>query len=208
MGDAQAAEKMLADLAAFAADTPFEMKGLLAATKRLLAFGFAAQDIIPMLAAIGDAAAMLGIGEEGVNRLTIAIGQMQAKGKVSAEEMLQLAEAGVPAWQFIADAIGTDIPTAMKLAEQGAIDSTTGINAVLMGMQQKFQGGMEAMSKTIAGLVSTIKDNVSMVMVEIGDSIAKNLNLVEKLQGMADWLSDFAAAVKALGLKEALQGMI
>ncbi len=208
LGDAKAAEKMLADLATFAADTPFELPGLLTASKKLLAFGFASQDIIPMLAAIGDAAAMLGIGEEGISRLTNAIGQMQAKGKVSAEEMMQLAEAGVPAWKFLADAIGKDIPTAMKMAEQGAIDSTTGINALLMGMQSKFQGGMEAMSKTIPGLMSTIKDNVSMVMVEIGDSIVKNLNLVEKLQGVADWLSQFAAAVKALGLKEALQGMI
>lgn len=208
LGDAKAAEKMLADLANFAADTPFELPGLLTASKKLLAFGFASQDIIPMLAAIGDAAAMLGIGEEGISRLTNAIGQMQAKGKVSAEEMMQLAEAGVPAWKFLADAIGKDIPTAMKMAEQGAIDSTTGINALLMGMQSKFQGGMEAMSKTIPGLMSTIKDNVSMVMVEIGDSIAKNLNLVEKLQGVADWLSQFGAAVKALGLKEALQGMI
>ena len=208
LGDAKAAEKMLADLATFAADTPFELPGLLTSSKKLLAFGFAAQDIIPMLAAIGDAAAMLGIGEEGISRLTNAIGQMQAKGKVSAEEMMQLAEAGVPAWKFLADAIGKDIPTAMKMAEQGAIDSTTGINALLMGMQSKFQGGMEAMSKTIPGLMSTIKDNVSMVMVEIGDSIAKNLNLVEKLQGVADWLSQFGAAVKALGLKEALQGMI
>jgi|GEM_PF-4981895 len=208
LGDAQAAEKMLSELATFAADTPFELPGLLTASKKLLAFGFASQDIIPMLAAIGDAAAMLGIGQEGISRLTNAIGQMQAKGKVSAEEMMQLAEAGVPAWKFLAEAIGTDIPTAMKMAEQGAIDSTTGINALLMGMQKRFQGGMEAMSKTIPGLMSTVKDNVSMVMVEIGDSIAKNLNLVEKLQGVADWLSEFAAAVKALGLKDALQGMI
>ena len=208
LGDAKAAENMLSDLATFAADTPFELPGLLASSKKLLAFGFAAQDIIPMLAAIGDAAAMLGIGQEGISRLTNAIGQMQAKGKVSAEEMMQLAEAGVPAWKFLADAIGTDIPTAMKMAEKGAIDSTTGINALLMGMQAKFQGGMEAMSKTIPGLMSTIKDNVGMVMVEIGDSIAKNLNLAEKLQGVADWLSQFAAAVKTLGVKEALQGMI
>ncbi|CUH96407.1 hypothetical protein P22_2497 [Propionispora sp. 2/2-37] len=208
LGDAKAAEKMLADLATFAADTPFELPGLLTSSKKLLAFGFAAQDIIPMLAAIGDAAAMLGIGQEGISRLTNAIGQIEAKGKVSAEEMMQLAEAGVPAWKFLADAIGTDIPTAMKMAEQGVIDSTTGINALLMGMQERFQGGMEAMSKTIPGLMSTIKDNVKTVMAEIGDSISKSLNLPEKMQGIADWLSEFAAAVKALGLKEALQGMI
>lgn len=208
LGDAQKAEEMLVDLSSFAADTPFELPGLLTATKKLLAFGFASQDIIPILASIGDAAAMLGIGEEGISRLTNAIGQMQAKGKVSAEEMMQLAEAGVPAWKFLAEAIGTDIPTAMKMAEKGAIDSTTGINALLMGMQSKFQGGMEAISKTIPGLLSTIKDNVRMVMVEIGDSIAKNLNLNEKLQEIADWLTQFALAVKTLGIKEALQGMV
>ena len=78
LGDAQKAEEMLADLSSFAADTPFELPGLLTATKKLLAFGFASQDIIPMLASIGDAAAMLGIGEEGISRLTNAIGQMQA----------------------------------------------------------------------------------------------------------------------------------
>ena len=47
LGDAKAAEKMLADLATFAADTPFELPGLITASKKLLAFGFASQDIIP-----------------------------------------------------------------------------------------------------------------------------------------------------------------
>ena len=44
---------------------------------------------------------------------------MQAKGKVSAEEMLQLAEAGVPAWEMLANKIGTDIPTAMDKPAKG-----------------------------------------------------------------------------------------
>ena len=149
LGDSQQAEKFLGDLAKFAAETPFELPGLANASKKLLAFGFSAQDIIPMMAAIGDAAAMLGVGQEGIDRLTLAIGQMQAKGKVSAEEIMQLAEAGIPAWKFLADAIGTDIPTAMKMAENGAIDSTTGINAVLIGMQTKFKGGMQGLSQEI-----------------------------------------------------------
>jgi tape measure domain-containing protein len=140
LGDSKKAEDFLADLAQFAAETPFELPGLVSASKKLLAFGFQAQDIIPMMASIGDAAAMLGMGQEGIDRLTLAIGQMQAKGKVSGEEMRQLAEAGVPAWKFLADAIGVSIPEAMDKAEKGAIDSTTGINAILMGMQDKFKG--------------------------------------------------------------------
>lgn len=70
LGDSRQAEQFLGDLARFAAQTPFELPGLVAASKKLLAYGFAAKDIIPMMAAIGDAAAMLGMGQEGIDRMT------------------------------------------------------------------------------------------------------------------------------------------
>lgn len=208
IGDSQQAEKFLGDLAKFAAQTPFELPGLVTASKRLLAFGFSAQDIIPMMAAIGDSASMLGVGQEGINRMTLTIGQMQAKGKVSAEEMLQLAESGVPAWQFLADAIGTNIPTAMKMAENGAIDSTTGINAVLMGMQTKFKGGMAGLSQEIPGLFSTMKDNVAAVMREMGDKIIAGLDLKTRMQNIVAYLEQFASYVKSSGINAALRDLI
>lgn len=208
LGDSQQAEKFLGDLAKFAAETPFELPGLVSASKKLLAYGFAAQDIIPIMASIGDAAAMLGMGQEGIDRMTLAIGQMQAKGKVSAEEMRQLAEAGVPAWKFLAESISTDIPTAMKLAESGVIDSTTGINAVLMGMQGRFKGGMEGLSQEIPGLFSTIKDNVSAVMREMGDKIIVALDLKTRMKAMAESLEQFAGYVKNNGIGAALRDLI
>ena len=208
LGDSRQAEQFLGDLARFAAQTPFELPGLVAASKKLLAYGFAAKDIIPIMAAIGDAAAMLGIGQEGIDRLTLAIGQMQAKGKVSGEEMRQLAEAGVPAWKFLADAIGKDIPTAMKLAESGAISSTTGINAILTGMQSRFKGGMEGLSQEISGLFSTIKDNVSAVMREIGDKLIEAFDLKARMKALADTLDEFAGYVKNNGLQAALRDLI
>ena len=208
LGDSQQAEKFLGDLARFAAETPFELPGLVTASKKLLAYGFAARDIIPIMAAIGDAAAMLGMGQEGIDRMTLAIGQMQAKGKVSGEEMRQLAESGVPAWKFLADAIGKDIPTAMKLAESGAIDSTTGINALLMGMQNRFKGGMAGLSQEIPGLFSTIKDNVAAVMREMGDKIIEALDIKAKMKQLADTLEEFAAYVKMNGINAALRDLI
>ncbi len=208
LGDSQQAEKFLGDLARFAAETPFELPGLVTASKKLLAYGFAARDIIPIMAAIGDAAAMLGMGQEGIDRMTLAIGQMQAKGKVSGEEMRQLAESGVPAWKFLADAIGKDIPTAMKLAESGAIDSTTGINAILMGMQTRFKGGMAGLSQEIPGLFSTIKDNVAAVMREMGDKIIEALDIKAKMKQLADTLEEFAAYVKTNGINAALRDLI
>lgn len=208
LGDADKAEALLGDLAKFASETPFELPGLVTAAKKLLAFGFAAEDIIPMMAAIGDAAAMLGIGQEGIDRLTLAIGQMQAKGKVSGEEMRQLAEAGIPAWKFLADAMGISIPEAMDKAEKGVIDSTTGINAILMGMQGKFKGGMEGLSQEIPGLFSTIKDNVSAVMREMGDKIIESLDIKAKMKEIAGALGQFASYVKSSGINAALRDLV
>ena len=51
---ADLAKDFLAELERFAAATPFELPGLLNASKRLLAFGFSAQQVIPILTAIGD----------------------------------------------------------------------------------------------------------------------------------------------------------
>ena len=59
---ADLAKDFLAELERFAAATPFELPGLLNASKRLLAFGFNAQQVIPILTAIGDSAAALGMG--------------------------------------------------------------------------------------------------------------------------------------------------
>lgn len=49
-----------------------------------MAFGFKAEEIIPMLTNLGDAASGLGLGTEGVSRLAYALGQMQTSGKLNA----------------------------------------------------------------------------------------------------------------------------
>lgn len=206
--DATLAKDFLAELETFAANTPFELPGLLQASKKMLAFGFTAQQVIPVLTAVGDSAAALGMGQDGIDRLTIAIGQMQAKGKVSAEEMLQLAEAGVPAWQMLADAMGTSIPQAMKMAEKGTIDSATGIQAIISGMNSKFGGMMQEQSSTINGMLSNIQDSIGQTMVVIGDEITEGLDLKPALKEAQDDLTDFAAKVKSSGIAEAIRDTV
>ena len=205
---AEKAKRFLAEMEKFAATTPFELPGVLAASKRLLAFGFTAEQVLPILRAVGDGAAALGLGEDGIQRMTLAIGQMQAKGKIQAQEMLQLAEAGVPAWELLAKSIGVDIPTAMKMAEQGQISAAQGIQAIVAGMNTKFGGMMEAQAQTINGIMSNIRDSVGQTMTAIGDDIVRGLNLKEHFKGMQDWLANFAQAVKSYGIGETLRTMI
>lgn len=160
LGGAAQADAMLEKLYAFAAKTPFEFPDLVKSTQKLLAFGFAGDDIIPMMTSIGDAVAGLGGGAFEIDRVTRALGQMKAKGKVSAEEMMQMAELGIPAWDMLAKGIGKSTAETMKLSEKGLIPADAAIKALLAGMEERFPAMMEAQSKTFQGMMSTLRDTV------------------------------------------------
>lgn len=161
LGGGQQALTFMNDLKAFAASTPFELPGLIKSSQKLLAFGFTAESIVPMLTSIGDAVSALGGGEAEINRVTMAMGQMKAKGKVQAEEMMQLAELGIPAWDMLAKAIGVGVPEAMAMVSKGAVKADVAIAALTKGMDEKFGGMMSKQSKTMAGLMSTLSDTVN-----------------------------------------------
>ena len=208
LGSAQAAESFLKQLSDFAAKTPFELPGLIDSSKKMLAFGFSAEQVIPMLTAVGDASAALGIGAEGVDRVTIALGQMQAKGKVSAEEMMQLAENGIPAWEMLANAIGTSIPDAMDQVSKGTVSASTGINALVEGMNARFGGMMEKQSSNMLGMLSTAADGAKTILRTLGDEIIETFDLKNKLKGATDWISKFAKSVETSGIKQSMREMI
>lgn len=208
LGSADKAEKMLSDLADFAAKTPFELSGLQTSSKQLLAFGFAADDVIPMMTNIGDAVSALGGGEEEISRVVRALGQMKAKGKVSAEEMMQLSEMGINGYQLLADKLGITVPEAMDKASKGAIDSSTAINAILEGMGTKFGGAMEDQSKTLNGMWSNIKDTASQTMIAIGEEIITNLNIKDFLSQLSTVLTNFRELQKQVGTLQALGQLI
>ena len=58
------------------------------------------------LLVIGDVAAGFRHGRGGIDAITRAMGQMQAKQKITGEEMMQLTEAGIPAWKILAKEMG------------------------------------------------------------------------------------------------------
>lgn len=156
-GNKEMADTFLATLKQFAASTPFEFKDLSSLAVRLQNANVSANDIIPTIKAIGNAASASGsLSKESLDRITLALTQMQMKGKVTGEEMLQLVENGVPAWQLLAEATGKPIPVLQELVSKGQISSD-----VLVGQFRKTYesaGLMDAASKSLEGSISTIKD--------------------------------------------------
>ena len=56
LGSADKAKTMLNELQDFAQATPFDLESVTNGSRRLLAMGFAAEQIIPVMTAVGDAA--------------------------------------------------------------------------------------------------------------------------------------------------------
>lgn len=171
LGSAKAAEDHLRSLRDFAAGTPFQFTELVDSSKRLQAFGFEAQKVIPMLRDIGDAVAAMGGGGEKIDRVTMALGQMQAKGKVSAEEMLQLTEAGIPGWKYLAQAVGVSTAEVQKMTSKGLIPAGDAIQYILDGMRQDFGGMMAAQSSTAAGQLSNLQDKLEQIQTILGEKM-------------------------------------
>lgn len=207
-GSAAEAKKHLEALEQFGMTTPFEFTNLVDASKRLQAYGFQAQSVIPILNAVGNASMAVGLGKEGIDRVTLAIGQIAAKGKLSAEEMRQLAETGIPAWKMIADHMGISVAELMDKTKKGAVSANVALTGLFEGMQNKFGGMMGKVAQEIPQQLSNMKDAVASIMRSLGAEITDALDLKTKMMGVTTWLTVFASQVKKSGIKEAMAELV
>lgn len=138
-------------------NAPLSFEELTLASKRMLAFKWDAESVVPTLTTLGDAAFGLGLGAEGVNRLVLAFGQMRSRTKVTGEEMRQLTEAGIPGWKYLAEAIGVTTKEVMDMTQKGMIPAEEAIAVMLNGMEQDFGGLMDSYAKSYKGMLTNIK---------------------------------------------------
>lgn len=207
LGGLDKANAFMSQLRTYAERTPFELPGLITITQKLKAFGFETERLLPMLTDIGDAVSGLGGSPELLNRISLALGQIRAKGKIQAEEILQLTEAGIPAWELLASKMGKTIPEVMELSRKGALEANQAINNLLEGMRDRFGGLMEKQSKTFSGLSSTfndIKRNLASRLTlpwanELKQTLEDTINLLqsEKFQAFFEKLEKGSARLAA-----------
>ena len=156
-------QKMMNDLDQFAKETPFNASQVIEQTQKMLAMGWDAERIIKDMRTIGDAAAATGKGEQGLQQIVLALAQIKTKGRLSTEELNQLAEAGISAKKYLAEGLGygsgdEGIAKMTKDLENGAIASGKALDALLSGMKE-YEGMMDrTANETASGLWSQITD--------------------------------------------------
>jgi tape measure domain-containing protein len=178
LGSAEKADSFIRDLQAFAAKTRFEFAGLQESASKLLAVGFEANRVIPLMTVLGDATSAVGTGAEGIDRAVLALTQMQQKGKVTGEEMLQLVEAGIPAWDALASKLGIDVATAQDKVSKGQVkvnDLFDALEGRAGPALQRVSGMMDKQSASFTGMLSTLKDTFDQQMATLAKPLMEGL---------------------------------
>lgn len=166
------AKQLMRDIEQMAAVTPFTTASLAEAVIQLKVFGFETSRLLPMMRTIGDAAAASPRGmQDGLQRISYALGQINTAGKVSRREIRQLTMAGVAAWDFLAAKMGKTTAQVSDMVRKGQVGAAFAIDAILEGMQGRFGGMMVKLSQTWTGLWSTLTDNVRIFARQIGEPI-------------------------------------
>lgn len=158
------ARKFLDDLKAFAAATPFEFGELQTAASSLISAGVNAKNVIPIMTSLGNATSGMGTGAEGVKRATVALQQMNAAGRIQAQDLNQLRDAGIPVYDLLSKATGKSKKEISALAQTGKLgkkELTQMMDALASGKGlERFNGLMDKQSHSLAGMWSTVKDNL------------------------------------------------
>jgi hypothetical protein len=182
LGSGDAAAKMLKDVIKFAAETPFQITEVAPAAKELLAFGFAAKDVIPMLRQIGDMASIM---DKPMNQIIEDLGRIHAGAFGRA--FMELHELGIS----MKDLEGEGLRFNKGGEFVGEADQA--IEAVRKIMQRKFGGGMQEILGTFKGQFSNLQDVWDQMLTKFGAPITKAITPViseltkhiEELQPMA-----------------------
>lgn len=225
LGTEAAAAGAMRQIKDLAATTPFEVNALTEAYAKLTAFGM--EPTIDQMRAFADTAASMGGGTQMLERVTLALGQAWTKGKLQGQEIMQLAEAGVPVWDLLARATGKNVVELQKMSEAGQLGKTV-IKQLIDEMGRMNAGASAKLMDTFAGAVSNAKDataeffdmvaksgvldyltqQIQMLLAEF-DRMKQTGELEQKAKALADGFLNFAEAVKTgFEVMSALSGVI
>lgn len=162
LGSAEKAKSFMEELREFAQTTPFEFSELQGTASQLLAVGIAAKDIVPILTSLGNSTAAMGTGSDGIRRAVVALQQMNSAQKITAQDLNQLREAGVPVFELLANATGKTTREISKMREAGELGrrELDLLMASLVSGEglERFDGLLQKQSKTFEGMISNLKD--------------------------------------------------
>lgn len=193
MGNAEDATALMDDLVESNWVTPIPFDIWADAGKTLVAFGMDADDVAGTVTALGEAGAASGDGAEGLSRLSRAFGQAMATGTMQNDTLNQLAEAGVPALDILANHYGVTSEEMKKMASEG-LPAEEAIRVLTEGIMEGTDGvagSTAAFSGTMAELAGTTSGTLGNLGAAFTNVASTAIDpLLGGLQSFAEWLTE------------------
>jgi tape measure domain-containing protein len=207
-GTRTAGVALLDQIQQLAVDTPFKSTELIAEAKLLKAYGVETYELIETLRRLGDVASGTGVD---LGRLSLAYGQVVAKGRFQATELRQFTEAGVGVAAF-AKVAKMSTGQFLNAMEQGKIGADVVVQAFknMTSAGGMFFGMMDKRSKTVKGRFDALVESLEIFVQKIGLKVFEATGLdkffdriVRSLKGMdmnaiGNWVERAAQGLKPL----------
>ena len=166
-------DRYLEDLRTLAASTPMEYADLTSMSRALATgFGDSPERMLELMEAIGDAGSAVGVSASDMTAMAQAMSRMNSSGKASLEFLNIFQDRGVDVIGMLSDAMGRTQGEIYDMISKGEISGQDAANIIQAGMESRYGGAMETMSRTFDGLTSTLSD----AMTEIDNATGEGYN--------------------------------
>jgi tape measure domain-containing protein len=176
-GSAEKAGQIIKELQQLGAVTPFTSSELIDSAKRLQAFGVEANKVVETTRRLADVSGATGAELQG---LVTAYGQVQAKGRLQGEELLQFQERGVALQQELRKQYNLSGEEFQDALSKGKISAEAVEFAIqsLTNAGGKYANGAIAQSDTLNGRFSTLQDGIEGLARTIGTALTPAIKAV------------------------------
>lgn len=193
-GSAEATAERIKELRELAKQPGIGFQEAIQGDVRLRAVGISAAQSTKILKQFANAIALSGGGKDELNRVTIQLGQLSAKGKVLAEDLKPIITAAPAVGQALVKMFGTaESESIQKILEAQGKSSREFVDDLLEQLSKlpRVEGGFK-------NSLENIKDSVFVFGATVGDSANKVFDLSGKLTRLSDRISNAAANFEKL----------
>lgn len=202
LGTEDKARKFVAEMQKMAAITPFEYRDiqelstmLIPLYSRMYGVNNATSKTLETLRLFADAGSMTGAGMEGIQRAMLGFTQIAQSGRLNLQDLRQVTLGLRIPMEDVLKNLG--VKSLDDIAKAG-IPAQKAMEAILKTLE-KYKGGSEVQARTLQGMMSTIKDVLTMTITQFGEGMLAPVEGI--LKEITDALTGTGSGVTALQQK-------
>lgn len=194
-------------------NTNFDETAVMRWSKMLINMGYNANGAAKYIQIIADATAALGGDQSTAERLMDVLNKIRQNAVLTNEDLKRLQESGIGGVKdALANGMGISADKVFEQIRKGGIDGRQAFDILTRYMEQKYSGAMTKAKDNTRDAVGDLMGNVKEIGREIGESLARGLNLKGLVQSLAEFTDKFLQMIQKIksgssGISEAFDEM-